>query len=511
MRMKELSILIVILSILFIIISCEDEKKDETKPVATISGSISLEADSLAGIQIGIVSSPAVEEELLTALSTYSQVGFPLTLGNTFDHRQHSFELTTETDELGNFVISDVPHGTYTVVALHPDYGFAYRHNVVVDSDQDHSIGDPIQLYPVTYLNGIVAQEITFETGHHYIVGSDGEDVTLAMGIFEPGAVIRIATQGNMNIYGMRVETSDTYNPYWFTSNDMFDSFEGCGVNEPAPFNRIGMYGQNELTIPLKGGRISYSTDGITCHYYTLQIQEFQFDSSLHGFVLETSSTAFIQFENCIFSNCSIWSDIDNGYNGQGIRVNSDENIDTKISISNCLFYKNEEGARLKFTYGDIANNYFYGNYIGFRGVRSKHYVNHSCFDMNSIGASLCASRDTLMYNDFEDDDYNVELNFYYVQGSSFEHCYPKIQKNNFMCESNKTISSLGLHPLPDSWHIAGQGIDHDYEFPNNYFKTSDIDTSIIDYYDAALNDDLQYLVIYLPKSAWAIDEAGIQ
>ncbi len=511
MNTRNLSILITLLSVLLFVLSGCEEESEKSGPKGSISGSISVEADTLSGFQIGIFDTPSIDSDLLSVLEEYPQIGFPLTLQNTFDHRLHICLKSTETDQNGNFVVSGVANGTYIVVALHPRYGFAYRYNVVVNSDQGNSIGDPIQLYPVTRLSGVVAST-TFETGHHYVIGlnedgSEGNDVSLSLGTFEPGAVIRILPGFNLEIYGMTVNTVNTNNPYWFTTNDMCDSFDGDGINDPDFFNHVGIYGNNVLTLPLEGGRVTLATDGLYCQYYTLETANFLFDRCLRGFVLETSSASDIQFTNCIIMNCTMWSEIEEHNIGQGIRVNSDTNIDTRIGISKCVFFNNQECTRLQFTYGDVSDNYFLKNYMGFRGVESTHLVHHNCFNLNNHGISFSAADDTVRYNNFYEDEMNIELNRYYVQ-QSYNYCRPLIEYNNFFSENNIAISGLGRNQVPDAWGLAGEGILHDFNCPNNYFETSDVEGSIIDVAD---HTSLNWDITCEPTSYWEIDGAGIR
>ena len=204
---------------LILLISCTSPTGTK---IGTLTGVVQLEGQAdHSGIVIGIYEPADLDPDIVEANTNWPHIGVIINQHTEFDHRFSTLLKTGETDASGYFKITDIPTGSYNVVAIKNGFGFRYIYEISISEgnnglsaknkdkrskiksenstdvlnlsslvfDLNNRTSD-FTLYPETIINSDITAPTTWQTDHHYIVEQDitvGDELTI-----EPGAVVRL-------------------------------------------------------------------------------------------------------------------------------------------------------------------------------------------------------------------------------------------------------------------------------------------------------------------------------
>lgn len=459
----------------------------------TISGTVTLFNDipdyyienpmDFSGVTVALYKTAVLDTTLVRINQQYPQIGVQITQETEFDHRNFKPLKVTTTDAIGKFSFPSLTPGNYNIVIWKNEWGIRYICTVKAIENENNNIGN-IVLYPATYYNStIVSEPTTFKSDHSYFILTD---VNFTSSVeFQPRAQIFINPGCMLKFYGA-VTT-----PEFTSSKDMWKITSGKEIYSTSPvtmdvdsyYSGVNFYGDE---INLRTGIVRYGNNGLS----TNNIMSNYFKN----IILSECGTALtinegnVNISFIIFSNCGDSGVIDSSNIGENIEILITKSIFNNIkeraiyiqkdglyNINNCYFNNNTNYAIIaRFCNGNINHNIF---------DKCKYHIKTD-YDHNIIRSN------EIHYNNFYQADTSI------IPNGTINN----INNNNFYGPNRYFIN------------IFYVSISSDVNATFNYWSTDEVSTYLADAEDSdLLGVPCYYHIIYLPKLANPIKEAGIQ
>jgi len=246
-----------------------------------------------SGITVKLYRVVDPDPQLTSVLRQYPALGFALTQSCLFDHRAETELRAVTTNSTGRFVFQDIGNGSYNVVADYSGYGFRYALEINVDGNEARP--DTLVLYPIEEPPALIAENATWQTGHHYRILQDVQVAEGATLTIEPGAVIRFAGPSGYTKIDVRGTLSSVGEPdqfvRWIRNNT---DFRWNQVNLQTSGTQ-----QNSVAFNLFDG----GTIGLLCNGSNMSLHSSLFRNCASTGV-SISNVANFQTMNCVFVSC---------------------------------------------------------------------------------------------------------------------------------------------------------------------------------------------------------------
>lgn len=487
-----INILFALLAIMSLsLISC-----DSNDPrFATLTGTVQLINDTgnpandpvdFSGVTITLFEAVPLDSTLVRINTEYPQIGVQISQETEFDHRGQLPVKSVVTKADGYYSISKVPGGTYNLVFEKAGWGFVYLYNVGAAKDDGtrsghRKITDPgntedspkteiadVVLYPEVELPTVIIDSFSFKPGHHYFAAND-TDFTAACSFeggsyvhIKPGKRIRflstVITDSNSDLtrFDIDLEAGDQgYTQKWDSIHLLADNVSVSNWSVNHANGGIAVYGDNSS---LTNSLISNSNNGV-----------------------------YAQGQNIDMSNL-LYRDLSD----RAIVLNQSTGSGTlKYFAAASVFLRCEYGVRTQGQAIGITNNYFNRCKNGVVSFSGYHTIQHNNFDMN-VNAIVCnGSTIEISKNKFYHNTNSILFSRAYY--SSWSN--PRIKNNNFYQTSGYAIN------------LNDVTTQNDIDASLNYWKSTDIDALIKDFYDLPA---LVHVVVYQPKLNNPDTQAGI-
>lgn len=473
----------------FFFVGCTKTTKPKT---SSLSGQIILVNDSddpsldpvdYSGVTVALYHLAVLDTTIVRINREYPSIGVQISQETEFDHRKAALVKQTTTNAEGKFTISDIPEGSYNLLAMKSGWGYRYVFNIQVTPGDNNLKSDdtsPITLFPIVLLDTIIYEDFVFSENHTYMITSN--TIIFGNSIIQGNSAILI--DPDFKLYFAGEISCPTGDKYWkVTSSD-------------------GIY--TSLAVQIS----PFDLCSFEYHNTPVTISNMILDNSING--INTGSHNF-NLSNSIIRDVST----------SALNVNSESNISgilmyntvtkgimayNSISLENSVFVNNRESCMLYQTQGTIQHCYFAGSYIGIRPFMEPCLIKNNCFDRNSVAIAPCASSPIIQYNNFYNNLRDIELN---KGGTPSEllFCNPSITYNNFF-GNNFYIHLKGSNSVFGDGSIIFSGVNTNQTYPNNYLKAADLTSHIYDVsYPGAT---IAFSVSMVPRIYSQINQAGI-
>lgn len=507
--------LAMIIAVLGLMVSC----KAHEQQMSSLSGEIVMVNDTgnpdfdpvdYSGVVIGIYHQPKLDTTLVRINQEYPTIGVIIDQIVSFDHRLQDPIMTTYSDVVGSFELNNLVPGVYNVVVAKPGWGTIYLHDVDIkqgmndlsdpdvfsDPDQiwetnsivrstSSSRGQSLSMFPVVLVPSVNQENVLFKSDHTYAFQQD----TIIFGelLIEGGVTFIVDPGVKIDTYGQITNLQE--DGYWkITSSDGFDQL----MLRPSimPFNKFTVYGP-DIALNLRNLIFEYSLHGLNSYVNSLTVSRsiFRFNDIVS---IIASSQSNIFLDNLIYGN-----------QRRGIYAYNNTMVQSSI------FSDNYDSCLLSESVSTVSNNYFVGCYIGLRPFYGNVNVVNNCFDMNSNAISATASTFTTAYNNFYNNEKDVELCGYYVQ-DFLDYCHPQIEFNNFF-GNGFYVHLKGSNSMFGDGFIPIMGVDSDQVFPNNYLIASNLQMHIFDANYLPTPPSLNAVATFSPRRPNRNPAAGIR
>ena len=519
---------------IFLLVSCSSPT---STPKGNLTGVVHLESLSdHSSIIVALYDLAELDPEIVSINSQYPHIGVIITQHTEFDHRLQEPVKYTETDAEGYFEIKKIPTGIYNIVALKDSFGFKYLYEFEIEKGENQltpqsssrrgeeltprpplfsSIEGEIKnkdgeiplfkgeqkgvnpenrtsdltLYPETTYSGVITENLTFETDHHYIIDDDTDVLSSYSLTIQPGAVIRINPGVDFRILGTITAQGEENNMFWVTTNAGFlESLMPNVQDSLAIYNSLELSSiatvENDL---IEWGKFDYASTSLLNQVNNLHIQNGIFRDAGCGFKSTNVDSIFCY--NSVFLN--------NTEKGIYFIDHLNGKIQNNVLINNC------NACEIKHRFcGSIINNYIDKNEIGcklwsFHGSIEHNIINQNMFSDIWITGNNDNITETInvIFNNF-----SSNTGIYLKAMNSYGYLSPIIINNNNFRNDEFFISycSVMLDGL----------LDARYNFFNNIIYVNDILERIIDnWYDPEINHES---IIIEPFNFNPILNAGI-
>lgn len=365
MKIKYL-ILITIIT-LFLISCSEDNNK------GNISGRVILEGQrDYSDIYVAAYTLAELNSDIKGINEEYPGIGVQINQKTQFDHRLQSPIKYTQTDANGNYKLKDLPTDTYNIVAYKDSFGFKYVYSYHV-SGGDNSLQD-ITLYPETYINSSIDDDITFMTDHHYIIQDNIYQINGYNLTIEPGAVIRIKAGESLKIMGDLRMQGNSEEWIRITTNYGYNNFPSSLSEDSLDYyNKFSL----EQTCNVEDNQINWilANFGFTTlqsSVNNLSINKCVTRFSNNGIFCNNNSSSFVS--NCLSYNIKsdeggiYFHGVEDGEIKENILYECTHGIKTQERFDGELYnnyiMNNDYGVRVLGFAGNLRNNEMVGNYI---------------------------------------------------------------------------------------------------------------------------------------------------
>jgi hypothetical protein len=411
-------------------------------PVGKLTGTIHLEYQTdYSGIIVAIYDLVELNSEIVSINQKYPQIGIQINQHTEFDHRLQSPLYQTTTNSSGNFTFENVPVGEYNIVAIKDDFGFRYITEFSINDGDNHL--HSIELYEeVQIYNGEIIEDIEILPYHHLVLGIDTNVAPPVNFVIHPNAVVRIAPNSSLSIYGSLKMQGKQDSMFWITTNDGF-SEEMIHYDNLSRYGQVILYAQNIENNVIDWGKFGWANIGLFSDEVEslAKIENVIMGNVRHGTVINGGVDGLISFE---FTNNIIESSSENLYNN----FNS-ENVE-EIICKNNIIINGWRGLQLKESgVVQIYNNYFSKSGTAFEisHMNSDSSQNMSCEishnEIHNDGKGIS-------FDDFEFGmiDANIEYNDIFSDvciyiHKSYTHVFFEIHKNNLNYNDNQANYSI--------------------------------------------------------------------
>jgi len=470
-------ILLVLGAVILVNLSCSNS--DEPTSGDIVGFAVKSGQTNHSGITVKLYHEVPPNSQMTSVLRQYGTLGFAITQSCLFDHRAETVLRTVTTDSTGRFVFQDVNDGDYNIVADNPGYGFRYALEISVNGNEVRP--DSMILYLIEEPPTLIAENTTWQTGHHYRILQDvqvAEGTTLTI---EPGAVIRFA--------GPIGYTKIDVRGYLASLGNSNDFVRWIRENTDLPWNQVNIQSsaadQNSIVYNLFDG----GTIGLRCSGSDLSLHSSLFRNCSSSGV-SVSDVADFQTMNCIFMDCT--TGLVCTYSDQG-------------TIAYSLWYNDGTGISCTTSsFPDIHDNWFANCAEGIflqnvqPGVGDSLIIEANLIELCGIGIRASGSSfGYFRYNIIRDCDW-VAIQIRPITGG---YSQPVIQYNNLTGVGNSR------HLLELSLVVN----DHDVDATNNWWGTTNINTIENLIYDGRDNGNSATGVVnYIPIRTAPVPGAGI-
>lgn len=468
------------LAVLLLLLSCDSSTSSSEK--GDLTGSIFLEnMDDHSGITIELYNLADLDPEIVKINNEYPNIGVIVNQQTDFDHRVESPISSTSTDNNGEFKVSNIPVGTYNLVARKDGWGWRniYEVQITESSNSVNSKKENIYLYPEQVISGTIIESIIIEPFHHLIVEEDVLFLPNSYFELKPNAVCRINGGKKIEIMGGCKLQGLKDNYFVVTSNSVsknknIEYYSTFVIEEGATIsNNIIVYGDFKYgNIPMysKINEIVFSNSVISNCYSGIYLSFINNGTAVNNLArnVEGESNAGIYFEQVT----------------QGDIMNN-----ITINCTNGIMVKD-------YCDPQISNNINLNNFYGIQLFASNSIVTHNTIDNCTYGMRLCGiSQPQVSLNQI----LNSEYGFFLGYSGYYTAVQPAIHNNN--------ISSSRY------FYYVRLTSQKDIEAQNNYYFTQDyelINTMIYDkedYHES--NQDHVGTVFFLPILTNKVINAG--
>jgi len=496
------SLLIIICSSL---IDCSSPTENST---GSLSGTVALINDSgnsandpidFAGVTIAIYNLAILDSTIVRINHEYPNIGVQINQETEFDHRLQNPIKVASTNSDGSFKLKKIPAGKYNLVFLKQGWGFRYIYNFNITSGENtlslekqysHSKGDysklnEVILYPEMIMPVVILETMVFEPYHAYrflentsLLGNV-EINESSMLLIDPNKRVDVHGIVACNSIDNYCKISSSFNIYSVTKADSIEAFYQFTVLNQA--------------IPIS----------ITKIIFECSVNGLQFTNNdvtlTNSIIRENSNSALTLLSNSSNLSNNLFVSNEN----KGILA---YNV---TQIGQSVFVNNHDNCLLSETVSTISNNYIIDSHIGLRPFYGTNNIQYNCFDRNSVAIAPCASNPIIAWNNFYDNNRDIELNHYYVQGNLYDYCSPDIHNNNFL-GNGFYIHLMGVHSLYGDGGAPNMGVNENQVYPYNYLQATELVTHI---YDAnnPLAINFPFTVAFIPRLSSPISQAGVQ
>ncbi len=473
------------LAALLLLLSC-DSSTSSSEESFTISGKVSLLdkegnpiTSGLEDIIVMIYNTVEIDPDLLQVKADYPYIGTEINQEVYFDIRDEDPIKTINCNSEGGYSFS-VPNDNYNLCYYSAGYGYRLIHELDVS---EYNTLPEVVLQEVITLSGSISN-FTFESEKVYHIMDDliipqNSDV-----VFETGAFVDVAD--NKKIFLMDdLNTTVIGSDKFVNFNSIYEYLGNKNLFR-------GVECVNIASLTINNISISNSSSAI-------MLQNSVIDITINNSVLRNNSNAISSNSNNSFK---IDKSLINNNSGIGITSNSNS------EISNTIFYNNDIGFKISMNEAEIYNCYFLDNYMGVRTVGyEEQTIRNNEFKLNEYGITTSGSSPNIEYNNFYNDNTNIETNKMFLSTGNYVFSDPIISNNNFYKENRLIIDLIGQHleGLPgDEWH--SNGVANNINATYNYWNSLDY-MSLCEY-----NTDLEANqgIIFSPKRNSALTNAGI-
>ncbi len=477
--------LILLLAALLLLLSC-DSSTSSSEESFTISGKVSLldtegnlVTSGLEDIIVMIYNTVDIHPDLLQVKADYPHIGAEISQEVFFDIRDAEPMKAINCNSLGEYTFS-IPKGDYNLCYYKEDYGYKLIHDLVVTSDQ--ALEEAV-LNEVITLAGSISN-FTFKSGKVYNITDDLIIPQNSNVVFETGAFVDVAD--NKKIFLMDdLNTTEIGSDKFVNFNSIYEYLGNKNLFRGIEFVSITSLTINNISVCNSSSAI--------------MLQNSVMDITINNSVLRNNSNAISSNNNNSFK-------IDKSLiiNNSGIGITTNSNSE----ISNIIFYNNDIGFKISMNEAEVNNCCFLDNYMGVRTVGyEEQTIRNNEFKLNEYGITTSGSSPNIEFNNFYNDNTNIETNKMFLSTGNYCFSDPLINNNNFYKDSRLIIDLIGQHVegLPgDEWH--SNGVANNINATYNYWDSIDY-MSLCEY-----NTDLDANegIIFSPKRNNALTNAGI-
>ena len=307
-----------LLSLALVFVSCkksEDSKSGVFGRIVTTDGSVD-------GVVVKIYNipdqaNPSSDASVWSVTDAEDQVGFPFKASYGFDHRLYNSIMQDTVNGDGEFQFKNVVAGDYFVVAeiqglvwsvpqdLHTSGGDVDMHEIELPQVVDY--GE--QFYNFD-------EDVTFESGTHYLLHNNTQVLAGVTLTIQPGAVVRLAGAKSLQIRGTMIcrGTPDNYIqflPLEVVSRDP-DEWQQVKfrpiATPPDIAYTVFRHGSTALDLETNGGVVEYchfykfSGEGVLARYEPPRISHCIFERN--GYGIYNTATSGLDCEHNLFQTC---------------------------------------------------------------------------------------------------------------------------------------------------------------------------------------------------------------
>jgi len=488
--------IILCIFIFLTLFSCSSSTKPET---GSLSGKIILVNDTgdpaldpidYSGITVALYDLATLDTTIVRINNEYPQIGVQINQETEFDHRLQNPLRVITTDSTGNFKFSAINLGRYNLVIFKEGWSIIYLHEIIISKgDNFLNTASPlimqnqVELYPAIELEPTVTKDIHFKTNHTYIITNN--TLILEKSYIEPKSLILLNPNARLNLAG---EISYKQDEGFWRVSSLYGFYSTQRQNEIEQFDTVSLEYQNSPAI-IKNLIMDYANNGLKSGQNALTVNNCIFRKSLSSTLTITAISSKV--EKILLCDTYLKGLI--AYN--------------QMTLKNSIFVRNRESCMLNQSPAIIENNYYYGSYLGIRTYIIQAEIKHNCFDKNSVAIAPSAASPNISYNNFYDNDRDIEMN---RGGVSTDpgYCNPIITYNNFL--GNKFYIHLkGNNSIYGDGYIPFLGVNSDQIYPYNYLIEQDLTNHI---YDSNYpNSGIVYQVIMYPRLSSLNISAGIK
>lgn len=368
----QMPIIFAISLIIFILFSsCNNPSENHS---STIGGLLNLVDDEngseYPGIDaiIALYPEAKIDERYLNIRAQYGFVGKELSSRDCFDHRKLTPIASVSTDGSGNYEFTDIPYGTYNLVAVKEGWGPRYIYNIVVNSKS-------ITINPISLreLVNVTHDLEEFEADRTYIVQHDvtltSQEVILHRGFslyICPDVSIVIPAICSFNNSGegiSRISSSENLNR----------------IGEPIPvvkYHQVYFSSKSpQQSLSFEDIIVSYGTIGIRAHAGCINIENSFFSENTSGIIVTSNFEQGWDAESIVSHNVFIGDNEGDAVHYQGpiageiannivLDFSTGIHIKDKItaSTSNNIISYNSVGIKSYHLEGVVSNNLLVDN-----------------------------------------------------------------------------------------------------------------------------------------------------
>ncbi|MDD5689377.1 MAG: hypothetical protein PHQ76_03750 [Caldisericia bacterium] len=488
--LKTRSYILISLIVLILAFLCNSCSTNANK--GTISGKVILFNDipdlfidnpiDFSGVTVALYKTAELDTTLVRINQQYPQIGVQITQETEFDHRNFDPIKVVTTDADGKFSFPSLSAGNYNLVLWKTDWGIRYICSVRAEEKENNNLGT-IELYPATsYDSPLVNEPTIFKSDHSYFVLTDVNFMSSVE--FQPRTQIFINPTCMLKFYGAVItpEFTSSQDMWKITSGKEIYSTSQVTMDFDGYYSTVNFYGDQ---VNIKSGVVRYGSNGIS----TINI----INNSINNMVFRNCGIALtinqgnLDVEYLICSNCE----------NTGLQYTANVGTNFNVSIARCIF-KNiiQRGVSIEGADNcNINNCYFYNNSDrSINLMRSNSMINNNEFNLTYyyIYCHRGCLHNEIHFNNF----------FNSNRGINLRGAINNLNNNNFYGLSGGFIYIL-YYGLPPYTQVSA-----DVNAINNYWAVEEVSQ----YLDDAEDDPrCPYHIIYLPKLANPIQNAGIQ